>query len=949
MLLCAGFFAYWLVLGFALVTALQSRPNVLQALLLAPVTGMSALLLPVFLLNRFGLPIGQFALPLGIFLLAGAAALWWRMRPPMPWRLYLPFVLVFCAALAVTGWPILLYGFDWVSYANSDMAAISFAAEYFLHHGFADGPDARALARGIDYSQYAWFLYVAAMHRVGNEMLLSWAAGVSHLRPDQVYMSLTLALHVMLLSATAALVLQGRRLRLAALVAAGLLAASALSTQAVLNQLSSQVGGLALLAGAATALMRPRRGRGWRREARAAALIAILVAAMLLYYPEMLPILGLSFILWSVAGAMKSRMPIRMTWIVAAAGGILSLAVIGKQAIGAFVHLLGASSAGAAAQGILEHGFPYFLKPNGLAILWGLQTFNLPAEPWASITIALGALLLVGAVLACAYLVAYHFTPAAAIASVILGLSFALFFRRSDFGLFKAAFFAQPFLLATLAVAWLTVARGRMLQIAAIGALGLGGCAAHNFYTLKSADMAGPSVEIWKGSSLGVKGEFEGVLAAIPPDRVLALDTPNFVLAELQALVARGRPSYFTFDMGDALAYKPAEYVLEIQRVLNPDIAAKYARARLAVEEESRERYPHAGFQLHASGDTPTVNTFSAPRLPADRDAVFVSTTSVQSLFNRTLVPQASGASFLVRPLTAVSDHLAFVPSDLGPNYMSFKRIASFYQVEADPYFPHRTMAGVGRHLLFRVINPSQGSRLLVEVTASLRGDRENRLPAASVVGSDRVPLHLLGRGCARVFAPALAPQWIEGSPYLAIDMNSDAVRFPSRETGLMNLYGRDQPLDRRRVVGFARNISLVSAQDLARLRPPSEVSTFPAALADPALEFSGLYEDGWMSEEAFLILRPNDGSRTLRIAGVIPAIDDAHFSTELSVRVDGKPVAAQRLGVGEFTVAVPVPAMQGNHRVDVKFSRFQRLPGDDGRPVTALLKSVGFATEGKT
>src|SRR5688500_3353781 len=65
------------------------------------------------------------------------------------------------------------------------------------------------------------------------------------------------AFHLCLVSATAALVYQSPRLRGAALAACLLMAGSALSTFGAVYQLIAQVGGLAMLAACATALMRP--------------------------------------------------------------------------------------------------------------------------------------------------------------------------------------------------------------------------------------------------------------------------------------------------------------------------------------------------------------------------------------------------------------------------------------------------------------------------------------------------------------------------------------------------------------------------------------------------------------------------------------------------------------------------------------------------------------------
>ena len=49
----------------------------------------------------------------------------------------------------------------------------------------------------------------------------------------------------------------------------------------------------------------------------------------------------------------------------------------------------------------------------------------------------------------------------------------------------------------------------------------------------------------------------------------------------------------------------------------------------------------------------------------------------------------------------------------------------------------------------------------------------------------------------------------------------------------------------------------------------------------------------------------------------------------------------------GEFEITADVPADSADRRVELVFSKLQRLPAPETREVSALLKSVGFEEPG--
>src|SRR5262245_21855291 len=176
---------FWGLVGRSLLALLPARRPPLQEQLLSPVVGFVVTLLAVFLLNRTGIPVGRLG-PWATAGLAAAAGLaLWRLRPPVPWRAYLPFAAVLLLGLWLTGRPMLEFGFDWLSWCNDDMANYCLMAQRLYSHGFNDTPTQEELLRGLDYSQYYWFMHVPGMVRCGSDTLLAWVMSVTGLSAHQ--------------------------------------------------------------------------------------------------------------------------------------------------------------------------------------------------------------------------------------------------------------------------------------------------------------------------------------------------------------------------------------------------------------------------------------------------------------------------------------------------------------------------------------------------------------------------------------------------------------------------------------------------------------------------------------------------------------------------------------------------------------------------------------------
>jgi hypothetical protein len=152
--------------------------------------------------------------------------------------------------------------------------------------------------------------------------------------------------------------------------------------------------------------------------------------------------------------------------------------------------------------------------------------------------------------------------------------------------------------------------------------------------------------------------------------------------------------------------------------------------------------------------------------------------------------------------------------------------------------------------------------------------------------------------------------------------------------------------LDNRYLTAFVRNISLVTDEQARALKPPHAVSSFPADLAYEGLQYSGIYEDGWISERAFFILQPRTPGEVLEVRGMVPMIARADFKTTLTVSVDGREVARKTLGLGDYVLKIPLASAADSRRIDLAFDQTQTLPGGDNRPTGGLIRSIGFVRE---
>jgi hypothetical protein len=924
-------FVFWTLVGQAVFAALKLRLGVLRSWLLAPGVGLSVVVVALMIFNQAGWPIGKFARPL-TGLLGGAAlgVFCWR-RPLMPWRQFAPFLAAIVFALGWAGWPAGVLGFHWLSYVNDDFVNYCLAADRFRDCGFFDLPKMADLI-GRDYSQYYWFMHVVALIRFGSEHLLAWTAADTGRRAIEIFMPVIMALGLVQLSATAGLVLQKGRWRRRACLAAVLLSFSPLFMLGSLYQLIAQVGGLGLMMTVLALLTVGLPSRTNRRRILPLAFVLALTAsALCVYYPEVSPFPGLALLVFVGVELLQTRrFPAARLALVAYAA--LLIFVLLRYNVIAYIYTLAVQFAsGTRVVDLSLSLFPYFLIPTGLANLFGLLPIAyLVAEPYGSFTILTAVLLLLAAI---GVMTREILRPAAfaCLLFVQLLLAFRLFAAGSDFGLYKIAMFMQPGLMAALACLLLKLPRPRLAIPLAVVLLFIGCLTAGRIYTVSSLGLkSGGLTEMQLASKL-----LDQPLPATGPGEHWLSSVDNVAAAKLAAILYRGTDIKFLS--------KDFFWTVVFLHEDTPGLAwyphpENFRLSHELLRERDRSLYGEH-FLFHSQ--------FSMLRPQAGVTA-FLTLPPELSLFNK-LHPRGSAPLQLFRKQTVAETQnlLVFVHSSRGHHYfLGDRQVISFFQQEQDTLAKTGDFNGIGRFLLLRVEKPTDPLYLRFSGTKTVLG-RDNTAwsKVAAVEGATTTPLRLVGNGAVNRIVGPLRPVWVDGAAYIALDFHQTPIAFPFKRYGLQALYNTYISIDYRRLIGFGRDISALSPDEYVALERPRRVASFPRDLTSATgLEFSGIFEDGWVSPEAEFTLGEAQPGDVVRLKGYIPQLPGQTADAAWSVSVNGGAPTRLDAGIGSFDWLFPVAQPAKMTRISLRFTSASALPAGDDRPVGAKLDLIEVA-----
>lgn len=923
-LLAIGICLVWSVLGWSILEWSGGRRNVFQSMLLAPAVGASALVVTIFEMHRAGMPVrygGPVATAIALAVVAS-----WRLAgrgslPPR--RAIIGLFTVLIGAALFTGAPLVVEGFEWISYCNDDMANYVLSARGLLQRGHLGPYDPAAIIANRDMALQTAIDVELAGARCGAELLMAWVMALTGMGDHRVFMPTIVAMHLALLCATAGLVCTGRRFRRPALAVLLWLSIAALPVLGVTYQLIAQVLGLALLSAACALLLRresPRR--------RMLVVCTIVVAALTISYPELLAFLATAVLAYYGRHLLKS-----LRWLLAVS--ILAVLICHRFFIEILGFVLGQAQSGtaSASTGL----FPYYMVPTGLPTFWGLMAIGNPwSHPWSDLMVLIGAVL-TAAGLYCVVRQYLAGTPVGALAAVITVVSGFLFIRGADFGLYKIAMYSWPALAGTVVLtAWPYRRSSPWVRRAAAVVVILGAVTAWR-YVATSAEWRGSLAgfnEIPRATSAGLIGKMR-MLAEKRHEPVVVVDGNQIVLAKIAG-------PYFA---GDSVRMPARNLFFERMFKWNRwgEVAVgerdrQTIKATKEVLSRREQRFTRETVRLTDGGS----NDFILEQR-TEGPFTLLRTGKSLNVLNRSAEAGTPDMVSLVNG-TGIRNHLLQVESELGYNYYvagkpRFEGKIALFQLEPDYFRPGETMAAAGRHLLLETLGATTTAAVRLEVTNTLGGDGENRLPPAMVTGAGRGKFGLVGRGSARVVAPAVAPLTIKGRQFLAIDMGAEPRGFLEQRHGLDLLYGRRVSLDSRRITCFVRDISLVDS----RAQAPRMLKPFATALRYPALLYSGSYEDGWVAEESFFELRQELGQQELFVELLVP--DRAGRSRTMNVSVDGILIEPVALEPGEQSVRVALPPVETARvrRIALQFDRAKALSGADPRPASALISTLGI------
>lgn len=929
------FVAYLAVVGRATLEALHWRGGVLRAWLLAPATGLAVVLLPTTVLNQAGLPVGSFAWPLTVALgLAAVVILRWR-RTHFPGRALAPFAAVGAASVFWTGWPHLRFNFDWLSYVNDDFVNYALAAERFKDFGFWRTPKLEELA-GTDIAQYYWFMHVPGLIRFGAELTLAWTSALTGVKSLKIFMPVILGLSVIQLLSAAALVLHHGRWRMRSLVAMALLAASPMFMLGTLYQLIAQVGGLGLMLAAMAFLTQPLRP-GTRGILPTVLGLSLVGSALAVFYPEVTAfavLVGLSFAMIEAART-RAWPAARTRLFIYGIAGVLVLLNI--NALTYVFTVTAQMGQGFRSVDLNLSVFPYFMIPTGVANLFGLMPLAIiHPEPIASITIAVGIIALVS----CLYSAtreALRPTPMSLLLLAQLALALRLMTSGNDFGLYKVAMFIQP-AMAAAAAALLTSRRNLKIAYAA-SALIIIACAPTAWYytQVSQGEQAGGLTEAKLASALGTK------IPPIPPGVRVLCDTSNLVAAKVAAFELRGTDLRF-------LARDYYEQIVPIDfKRLGKTLLRLHPRLDdlMRTKEMLEERDAAITCKLDLFG-----TSFIGPNLeflPAKQTDAYLQLDPALGLLNKFTATQEAEPSepttfFRFNSVAEVKNQLVFIHSNRGNHYYASDRNRiAIYQPEGDLFTSRQDMTAVGRFILMRVERADDEFFLRIAATKTLMGSgRTTWSPDARILAQTEVPLKLAGSGAVNRIVGPLRPVRLNGASYLAIDFHQTPVQFQSTRPGLQSLYNSSIPFDSRKLVAFARDISVVSTSQLATLKRPEALRKFPDDIVFArGLEFAGIYEDSWLSPESEFTMAAGKVGGVVRVRGEVPELPGSALgSGVLNAAVNGQHFVLPAKN-GEFDWVFPLAETGDATRLSLSFSAKANLPGNDGRPIGAKLRSI--------
>jgi len=236
---------------------------------------------------------------------------------------------------------------------------------------------------------------------------------------------------------------------------------------------------------------------------------------------------------------------------------------------------------------------------------------------------------------------------------------------------------------------------------------------------------------------------------------------------------------------------------------------------------------------------------------------------------------------------------------------------------------------------------------MIVDFSRTSLGAGRTHLPEKAIVlGEDDYKLPFVGDGSARIVTSIIEPEYYEGQAYLTVDFGDPARVIEKLKTGLMRWYGVNYALDDRRLVGFTRDISVITDEQYRAMARPHKISKFPDDLLNnKGLEYSGIYEDGWIGRDAFFKLGASHTGQVLYFKGYIPEIPRfVKDGIDVTISINGRPTEIVNLKAGKFELTRLIKEETDITSISLHLSDAQVYDTDrDKRAVSAFVNEISI------
>ena len=927
-----GLFYFLFLVGRATLLISKSNLDLKVQQFLSPAIGLAVTILLIFTVSRAGISMRDGSIPIILAEIFLTLFILFKIRGLSRFQTKDALFGIIPFGVLTTAWPILKYGFNWVSYVNDDMNNYVLAARRFYNYGFFTKPNMEALNSGSDYSLVYYFFHVTQGVRPGSELFLAFTSRILNGDTLAIFMPTVVTLQIILISTTIGLAAASSYANNIRLLITGLFSLILpLFSLGYLYQLIGQIGGLVI--GVAILAIWKTELENQVFRIRQLLLFALLLSSQFIWYPEYLPFVGISIFVSSLLNYKKNSQ-LEQKILIVGLLLVLTLQAYLLKSIFFMINQLRNANQQSGVEEVISNLFPFFLKPHGMPALFGLAPLNV----WGSkvqeqLTILFSFLLII-------LIMVFAFQQKIRQEIYLISLliqSLVLFYfilSKNGFAAFKLSMYIQPLLaitFANLTIFIISKFRNRTNRIFRVEKVFVGATffgmltmmtITSNYYSQASTgNKFGGFAEIpfisqaklYKQiANLGTENEIRNT--------VLISNAVNLSQAKMEAYSIQNRPIIFPAFQYFANFYTP---------VSNSDSNLATNSIKLG-KRFSNNSFEKINYVIRGSNQN------------------FLLSSSPLEIVN------FSNLKTKVKPWnysidSNIENLLIFIYSKKGPAYYTLDRDnVAIYQSEQDPMRPGSYMQSLGEHLLFQVVNPQADSRFVIRISSTLLPQQDRKLPPINLVGIDENKFPIVGRGSARVYLETPKPLKIGQEYYFQTDFKSKPRTFPVVQDLLSDLYNSKIRRDGRGITTFGQDISFVENVRYSN-HLTKEIKLFPSDLENNELFYSGIYEDGWFSENSYAIL--NASSRDdLVVKGTVPLIGtDLSFITSGQLLIDGKVITTQELGVGDFDFTIrnkDLPKeLSGNHRVEVKFSKLQRLPGADGRPVSAKIIFMGFTS----